>query len=459
MVEKYSQKLAEFCSNLDFDAIPLQVVRKAKWAILDNIGIILGASGTQEGKRIAMFVKDLGDREESTALGFGFKSSMRNSAFLNGTLSEMLELQDGYTKGAIHPCCGVISSALAVGEYCKKNGKDLLLSIVVGYEVANRVAEVIHPSHLGKGFMPTGTAGTIGAAAAAGKIMGFGADQMFNAIGIAGFILPISTGDNLWGGYTIKPVHGGGAAKAGVESAMLAQRGFTSCPLEGDPKSNKGFCALVSDHPYFEKMVEGLGERYTINEVYFKPFACCRINHSPVELALDLRKKSKVKPEDVESVLVKTYSFGASVPGQIRTDTNSNLLHCQFSTSYCVAVALMDGQVGLQQFSPERIRDPKVHQLANLVKIEADPEMEKLRPANRPAILKIRLKDGRELTGRVDYPKGDGRKPLSEDELLKKFEGLASSILKTEKVKRLESSIFNLEKIEVGELIRMCFEE
>jgi len=459
MVEKYSQKLAEFCSNLDFDAIPVQVVQKAKWAILDNIGIILGASGTQEGKRIAMFVKDLGDREESTALGFGFKSSMRNAAFLNGTLSEMLELQDGYSKGAIHPCCGVISSALAVGEYYEKNGKDLLLSIVVGYEVANRVAEVMHPSHLGKGFMPTGTAGTIGAAAAAGKIMGFDAAQTFNAIGIAGFVLPISTGDNLWGGYTIKPVHGGAAAKTGIESAMLAQRGLTACPLEGDPKLNKGFCAIVADKPNFEKMIEGLGERYTVNEVYFKLFACCRINHSPVEIALNLRESDNFKPEDVESVLVKTYSFAASVPGKIRTDINSNLLHCQFSTAYCVAVALTDGQVGLQQFIPERIRDPKIHHLASLVRIEDDPEMDRLRPANRPAILKIRLKNGREVTGRVDYPKGDGRKPLSEDELLKKFEGLASKVLKVEKVKKLESLILGLEKIEVDEIIRMCFEK
>jgi 2-methylcitrate dehydratase PrpD len=457
MAEKYSQELASFCSNLDFDAIPLQVVRKAKWAILDNIGIILGASTTQEGKNIAMFVRDLGDREEATALGFGFKSSMRSSAFINGTLSEMLELQDGYTKGGIHPCCGVISSALAVGEYLKKSGKDLIISIVAGYEVANRVAEVIHPSHLGKGFMPTGTAGTIGAAVAAGKIMGFDAVRMFYAIGIAGFILPISTGDNLWGGYTIKPVHGGAAAKAGIESAMLAQRGLTSCPLEGDPKLNKGFCAIVADNPHFEKMTEGLGEKYTISEIYFKPFACCRINHSPVEIALNLRENDNFRPEDVESVLVKTYSFAASVPGKIRTDINSNLLHCQFSTAYCVAAALMDGQVGLQQFSPERIKDPKIHQLASLVKIEADPEMEKLRPANRPAIVEIILKNRRKVTGRVDYPKGDGRKPLSEDELLKKFEGLASRVLSQEKVKRTESLVFDLEKINAVELIRSCF--
>jgi 2-methylcitrate dehydratase PrpD len=240
----------------------------AKWAILDNLGIILGASATELGKQVADFVRDLHDREEATALGFGFKSSTRNTAFLNGSLSEMLELQDGYTKGGIHPCCGIISAALAVAEHSHKTGKDLIASVVVGYEAANRVSEVMHPSHLGRGFQPTGTVGTIGAAAAIGKLMGFNLDQMFNAIGIAGFILPVSTGDNLWGGHTIKPIHGGAAAKTGIESAMLARKGFSACSLEGDPKLRKGFCAIVSDEPHFAKLTEGLGERYTLNEIY-----------------------------------------------------------------------------------------------------------------------------------------------------------------------------------------------
>lgn len=458
MSEGYTQRLAEFCSDLDFESVPPAVVQRTKWAILDNLGIILGAAATTEGKQVADFVRDLGDRDEATALGFGFKSSTRNAAFANGTLSEMLELQDGYTKGGIHACCGVISAALAVAEHSHKGGRDLLLSIVVGYEVADRVSEVIHPSHLGRGFQPTGTAGAIGAAAAAGKLMGFGLDQMFNTLGIAGFILPVSTGDNLWGGYTIKPVHGGAAAKAGIESALLAQRGFTACSLEGDPKLNKGFCVIVSDKADFTKMTEGLGEKYTINEIYFKPYACCRINHSPVEIVLDLSMRHGLKADDVDTILVKTYGFAASVPGQIRTDPGSNLLHCQFSTSYCVAAALMDGTVGLEQFTPKRIKDPKIHQLAGRVEVVADPEMDRLRPANRPAIVEISLRNGKKVTGRVDYPKGDPRKPMTDEELVGKFEGLAGHVLTEEKVKDLRSLVLDLEGVaDVGELIGLCF--
>jgi len=323
--------------------------------------------------------------------------------------------------------------------------------------VVDRVAEALHPSHLGRGFLPTGTAGAVGAAAAAAKLMGFSPEQMFNAIGIAGFILPISTGDNLWGGYTIKPAHGGAAAKAGIESALLAQRGLTACSLEGDAKLNKGFCVLVCDKPNYAKMTEGLGEKYTISDVYFKPFACCRINHSPVEIAIDLAKRHDIKPEDVAKVHVKTYNFAAAVPGNIRTNVNGNLLDCQFSTSYTVAVALSDRRVGMEQFTPERIRDPKLQDLASRVSIAADPQMEALRPENRACIVEVTLKDGKTVTGRVDYPLGDPRKPFSDAELMKKFQGLAVHVLSQDKVDKLSSLVFELDKVaDVGELVALC---
>jgi 2-methylcitrate dehydratase PrpD len=316
----------------------------------------------------------------------------------------------------------------------------------------------MHPSHLGKGFQPTGTAGAIGAAAATGKLIGLDRDQMYNAIGIAGFILPVSTGDNLWGGYSIKPVHGGAAARAGVESALLAQKGFTACALEGDPKLNKGFCVIVSENPNFEKMIEGLGEKYTVNDVYFKPYACCRINHSPVEVTLDLKERHKINPDDVESILVKTYQFAAEIPGRIRTDIDSNLLNCQFSTSYCVAAALMDGKVGLEQFVPERISDPRIHKLASLIEIVPDDELERLRPANRPAVVEISLKNGEKVNRRVDYPKGAPKNPMTDEELIYKFEGLASHVLSEKKVNEIKSAVMDLENLSKAvELIQICF--
>lgn len=456
MMKGYTKKLAEFCSQLDFETIPSKVRERTKWLILDNLGIILGATTLDFGRSMAEFTKALGDRKEATVLGFGFKSSTRHAAFANGSLSETLEMQDGYTKGGYHPCCGTISASLAMTEWLKKTGKDFLTAVVAGYEVGDRVAEALHPTHLSRGFQPTGTAGTVGAAAAAAKILDLDEEQIFNALGIAGFILPISTGDNLWGGYSIKPVHGGAAAKSGIEAVLLAKLDLKAAPLEGDERIGKGFCRIVTDDPpRFEKMIEGLGERYTLEEVYCKPYASCRINQGPAEIALDLRKKYALNDEDIEEVLIKTYDFAVKRTGSMRTDTNSPFTLCQFSMSYAVAGALMYGEVGVSQLTEKRIRDPKIHNFAKKIKVVADPELQKIYPANRPSIMEIKTKEGKKISGRVDFAKGDHRNPMTEDELAAKFLTLTENIIGEKKAKKVMEIVLDLENLStVEKLIR-----
>jgi 2-methylcitrate dehydratase PrpD len=446
-VEAYTQKLAEFCSGLRFEDLPLKVVDKIKWCILDNLGIVLGATRTHFGQAICEYTKQWGDQEQATVLGFGLKTSSRSAAFANGSLSETLEYQDGYTKGGYHPCCGTIPTSLAMAEWKKGTGKDLITAVTAGYEVGNRVSEAIFPSHLSRGFQSTGTAGAVGAAAAASVILKLDGEKTRNALGIAGFILPISTGDNLWGGYTIKPVHGGAAAQAGIESALLAREGLNASPLEGDPKIGKGFLRIVSDQPKWEKITEGLGRFSTLDELYFKPFALCRIIHAPVEVAIELRSRHGLRVEDIQGVIVRTYDFAAEVPGTTRTTTESDPTLCQFSLPYGVAAALMYGEVGLEQMMGKATRDPRIHELAGKVEVIHDLEMDKLRPALRPASVEVTLKDGRKFMGRVDFPKGDARKPLTEQELLAKFSNLAGDVVGPEKVKKIQEAVFGLEKI------------
>ncbi len=446
-MEAYTKKLADFCAGLRYEDIPQWVVSKIKWCILDNLGIILGATRTRFGQAILRYTQLLGDQEQATVLGFGLKTSARSAAFANGSLSETLEYQDGYTKGGYHPCCGTISASLATAEWRQGTGRDLIAAVTAGYEVGNRVAEAIFPSHLSRGFQPTGTAGAVGAAAAASAILKLDREQTGNALGIAGFILPISTGDNLWGGYTIKPVHGGAAAKAGIESALLAGQGLNAAPLEGDPKIGKGFLRIVSDQPKWEKITEGLGTFSTIAELYFKPFALCRVIHAPVQVAIDLRSRYGLKPEDIREVVVRTYDFAAEVPGQTRTSPESDPTLCQFSLPYGVAAALIYGEVGLEQMMGKATRDPWIHDLAGRVQVIHDPEMDRLRPALRPASVQVTFQDGRKVSGRVDFPRGDARNPLTEEELLTKFSSLARDVVGEEKVRKIQEAVFGLEKI------------
>jgi 2-methylcitrate dehydratase PrpD len=456
-MEVYTKKLADFCCRLDYKTIPEKIRERTKWLILDNLGIILGATTLEFGKTIAEFTKGLGDRKEATVLGFGIKSSARNAAFANGSFSETLEMQDGYTKGGYHPCCGTISASLAVAEWQKKTGKDFLTGVVVGYEVGDRVAEAIHPTHLSRGFQPTGTAGTVGAAAAVAKILALNEEEVLNTLGIAGFILPISTGDNLWGGYSIKPIHGGAAAKSGIEAALLAQKGLEAAPLEGDPRIGKGFCRIVTDEPpRFEKMVEGLGESYTIEAVYFKPYASCRINQGPAEIALDLRKKYALDYKNIEDVLIKTYDFAVKRTGSMRTDTNSPFTLCQFSMPYAVAGALMYGEVGLDQLTQEKIGNPEIHRFASKIRVVVDQELQKIYPTSRPSIMEITTKDGKKLSGRSDYAKGDHRNPMTEEEIRAKFIDLTQGIIGEKKATRAMDIVLNLETLDTLQTLLRC---
>lgn len=455
-MEAYTQRLADFCAGLRYEDIPGAVVAKIKWCILDNLGVVLGAAQTRFGRVMLEYTRLLGDEAQASILGCGLRTSARSAAFANGSLSETLEYQDGYTKGGYHPSCGTIPAALAMAEWKQRNGRDLIAAVTAGYEVGNRVSEVIFPSHLARGFQSTGTAGAVGAAAAAAAILRLDAEQTANALGIAGFILPISTGDNLWGGYTIKPVHGGAAAKAGIEAALLAAQGLNAAPLEGDPRLGKGFVQITSDDPKLGKMTAGLGQFTTLAEIYFKPYALCRIIHAPVDVAIDLRQRHALEVEDIAGVVVRTYDFAAEVPGQTRTSIDSDPTLCQFSLPYGVAAALMYGEVGLAQMMGEATRDPRIHALAARVQVIHDPEMDKLRPALRPAAVEVSLRDGRKVSGRVDFPKGDADNPLSECELLDKFSNLARGVVGEEKAGRIQDAVLALDRIEsIGELVAL----
>ena len=450
---EYTKKLADFCTSLEYKEIPPEIISKAKQCLLDWIGIVLRASIHPQGIKIGGFVKKIRSIKCSTLLGFDFKASPMDAAFVNGTLTEILELQDGTAIGGGHPSSSVIPAAVAIAEKEGSNGRDLITSIVVGYEAMIRVGRAMHPSHLWRGFLATGTVGTIGSAVAVGKLLKFDSKLMENAIGIAGFLTPVCTGDNLWGGYTCKPIHGGQAAKTGIECAWLAEIGFTGCPLEGGPRK-KGFCNILSDNPNLESMVEELGRKYMLNYHYFKPYACCRIAHPSVEGALNLVQKYDLKPEDIIKVNIRTYDFAASTLGQAYTNIMSGFNYCQFSIPYAVAVAVIDRHVNPEQFSEQRVNDFNLHEFAKKVTVIEDSSLN-LFPEKRPAIIEIETKTNK-FSCRVDYPKGDYRNPLSEEELIEKFKVNSKFVLDVKKIEKLIVMIREIESIEnISKIFRL----
>jgi len=373
------------------------------------------------------YVRSLRGPEIATALGCGFKTGIHNAAFLNGTTAEAIEAQDGLRFGGNHPGTAVIPAALAVAEESGLSGKEVLEAVVAGYEVAGRVAAAMHPHHTLAGFLPTGTCGAFGAAAAAARLMGHDAEGMVNSLGNAGYLLPLSMAEHLMGGYTSKIVQGGQAASAGLTAAGLASAGITGAPyvLEGSDLGG-GFTQITTrGEPNLERIVERLGEHFSIMDVYLKPYTACRHTHGAAQAALELVAKEDFGPQDIEAVDVYTYHIASVAVGKGVT-ANSTFVSAQFSLPYVVAACLIDGEMGPAQLRGDRISDPAILALSNKVKVNVDPELAMAYPGMTSSRVEIRLKSGETLAKQVDIPKGDPREQMTTEEVADKAKRFAS---------------------------------
>lgn len=447
----YTEQLASYFGALTYESIPPEVIHQAKICLLDFMGISIGASLMPEAKDLGKMIDAWGDREEASVLGLGFKTSTRNAAFSNAVLSALLEVQDGLNFRGIHIAESVPPALLALGEYHKADGRKLITSLVVGYEVAGRIAEAMYPTHFAKGFMPTGTVGAFGAAAGAAKLLGLGADGIRTAMGIVVRILPMSIEyeDNKLGGYAAKFIHGAQAAKVGIEAALMARAGMTAYPepLAGSERLKQGFCFMGADNPKLEALTEDLGKLFYMPQLYFKPYPACRQTHSAIEVALNMARQNDISPAEVEEIRVRTYKSAVASTGQNYTNPQSTFISCQFSLPYVVAASIQDKLFGLDQLSPKKIADPSVHTLAAKVKVIEEAELTKAFPAKTISIFEIAMKGGKVLTGRTEYAKGDPKNPMSESDFIEKFIALTASKMKEETKQKMVSTIMDLENV------------
>lgn len=439
-----TEALAAFCAALRYEDLPADVVRQAKLCLLDSLGVMLAGAATDIGARSERAAARFAADGAASVIGSTRTLAPPAAALVNGTLLEVFELQDGFRLGNVHPCV-VIPAALATAEWRRAPATAVLAAIVAGYEVVNRLSWTMVPRHLARGFLPTGTAGTCGSAAATASLLGLDAVRMAEALGVAAFILPVSTAENLWGGYTIKPLHAGYAARQGIEAALLAAEGFVACPIEGSPEHGRGVLEITAGDVDFTRITAGLGAHFTIRDVYFKAIPACRHVHGTAEAVQAALRGQRVRPDDVAAIHVHTYTLSASRLNRY-PDPAGSAIAAQFSIPFAAAAALADGALGMAQFGDKRVRDPALLALARKVTVHVDPEIDALYPDITPTRVAIELCDGRVLESRVDMPKGDPRAPLSEVELRAKFRETASMALPAPMVAALEAAVLDFEQ-------------
>jgi len=446
-----TKRLTKFCAELRINELPPEVVDRVKYFALDFVGVAARGSLEDSTKAMYRFVKEMGPTTKGgVIIGTKMRTSYQYAAMANGTSGHSLELDDVTNEASLHPAVAIFPAAFAACEMANKNGKRLIEGVVLGYDVMIRLGKALGPKeHYSRGFHPTGTCGTFGATATVAKILGLSEAQMVDAFGIAGSQAAGSMEFLAQGAWT-KRMHPGWAAHNGIIASLLAKKGFKgpSTILEG----RDGFLHAYSLNADANKVLEGIGSSFEIMRTSIKPHACCRYMQPPIDGILKIIKENQIKAEEVEKVTLGILKAGFPIivtPEEIKYNPKS-VVDAQFSMPFGAAAAILYGETSLNQFREKIIQSPEMKQMMDRVRCVEDPELEKVFPKQWPATAEVKTKDGRTFSTRIDYPKGDPENPLSWEELIKKFNGLTSSIYSKA---RREKFIEQIRKIEgIGNL-------
>ncbi len=438
-----TKALSQFVAGLSFEDLDDTALYKARCHTLDTIGACLAGS-RQEVSRIAAAVLDeLMAPGAVPVPGLARRTDALSAAFLAGTAVHGLELDDGFRPGAIHPGSVVVPVALAMGHVTEADGKRFLTAIVAGYEVATRIAALIHPKPRWRGFHNTAIIGVFAAAAVAAVLKGYDAAIVENAFGLAassasGIRSYVRGGD-------VKRIHPGLAARDGILSALLAAKGHlgASDVLEGKDGFFHAFAGEDSDFGGADIFAAGgrLNGRFAIADCYIKPHACCRHLHPAIDALIDILTAEDLAPEDVASVDVATYKV-ASTHGTIGWNAMTT---AQMSFPFALAAAVQHRAVHLHHFSDAGRRDADVLRHCAKVHVRADDALDATYPKKRPARVIVTTTAGKQVTRSVDEPLGSAANPVPDAQLHEKFHALADPVIGTERAKRVARDIWALE--------------
>lgn len=438
-------QLAMFTSVLTWDKLPETVRQAVAMRVLDLISATIGAHGNVLIVNIKQGFAAMGAENPAEGVPVlgepkGEKWNLMAVAELNAMLAHTLEMDDVHTASKSHASACLIPAAWALSQKLQRSGKELLTAVVAGYETAFRVGMAFGVApHRERGWHATATSGIFGTAAACAHLLQLDAQHTAWALGLAG-----SQATGTWGflgdGTNSKVLNPGHAAARGLESAFLAQHGMSG-PIHILEAEDGGLFRAMSDGGHVEKLTEGLGTRWEILNMDMKPYPCCRSAHAGIDGALSLRKailgEGLLPFEDaaerilgqVESLEAGTYKIGyqqcAVSEGCLHPRTP---LDAKFSLPYGLACSLLYGKVDQSMFTPEKVKDPAIQALIQRITVREDPELTAAYPGHWSCRVKIRLKDGRELEQFIQDPTGSYRKPLSQEALLNKAEGLLEHV-------------------------------
>ena len=451
-----AEQLAREAKELQYDELPPQVVHQVKRSLLDTLGVALCGYPSEPSQIIQNMIKEMNEPPESTVFISGLKTSCQYATLANGAMLRYPDYSDrGFgTKEAqvfLGHHANLIPPILAVGERQRTTGREIITAIVLAYELSNRIYDCAGGSHKlrERGWTTESMGHACIMGLLAGRLLGLHEKQMAHALAIAGCF-------SLQPGVMLSP--GGArnmrtpfAAYGGILSAFLARKGFTGGleVFEG----RQGLAQIVTGGQMDLEKLKQPTKEWSILSTWVKRFAADGDMQGLLEATVSLVERHDIAPEDVAEVNIKTNSYNYRLADPVKRRHPNNKYTADHSLYYTTAVAIVDRAVGPEQFSDEKLWDPRVRELLDKILVEPDPRLEEF---SSPGIAEITTKNGEKYRCEVLHPKGHPMNPVTDADLEEKFRSMACKFMDEKQMRRIIDAIYNLDKVEdVGELVKL----
>jgi 2-methylcitrate dehydratase len=456
-----SATLARWAAGLQYEHLSPAAIRTAKLFWYDSLGCALGGSQQEDAHILLEHARRMrGSKAGSgkcTLLVSGFRTDPVEAALLNSHMIRAMDYNDIYWKAdPCHPS-DIIAGPLALAEARGLSGKDVIVATIIAYEIEMRLCEAGIPGIREYGWHHATLTG-FAAPIAAGRILGLSAERIQQAIGISASrtctLGAVTAGKLTNMKNTVDPM----ATRAGVESALLAELGYSGPEHVIDGK--EGVFHVFGHEWDTSKLTDDLptspGDHYRILDCGMKSFPIEALSHAPLTAMLKVVKENSIRPDDVAEIKVEVIARAADILGDPHKYRPNSKETADHSLPYCLAVGLLDGMVTPLQFKDERIKDPALIPVMDKVKVVANQEFEAMFPRFQPSRVTITTTSGRAFSKQVDVPKGDPRDPMTEEEIGVKFMALGRDVMGAERCRDLGKAIMSMEALKtVAPLMRL----
>ena len=434
---EYLVEIGRFICSTGFEDLPPAVVDRCKRLIADCFAII--TAGNQSDELKALAASYLGDARpgDSWVIGTAHRTVARDAGFLNGIASTWHDFDEGSTLAYSHPGSQTIPAAVAAAQALGVSGRDLLLAVVLGYEISARVGMA---SRMRVAVHPHGTCGVIGSAVAIAQLKRFDEARMRQVINVAATMAMATNRQAMLDEATVRNVYSGHSALAGHDAVRLVEAGFTG------QRDGVGFTygTVIADGFDPQRMIAGLGTDWLITQGYFKLHPAGRYSHAAIDALQDALASvpgGRLDPTGIERIEVKAFQMAALLSGKNITTS----FGAKFSIPFALSTILVHGRSGIDCFDIGAVMNPLVQSLVAKVDVSEDAGYTKAYPDQQRCDVVIYLQDGRAIRGRCEIMKGEPRNPHRPEDIEKKFYDLTVPVWGAGRAGRLYEALLALE--------------